>query len=90
MIIEAITTAFKTVLQTILGFIHIPGMPVEFTAAIDNFFDLIFQNVGLLGLVVHWNTVKIGLPILIAVANLDKIYDGIIWIIKKIPMAGMS
>lgn len=90
MIIQFIAEAFAAVLQTVLGFINLPGMPESFVTAIDGFFDLLFQNVGLLGLAIHWNTVKIGIPILIAIANMDKIYDGIMWIIRKIPMLGMS
>lgn len=90
MIIEGITSAFKSVLQTLLGFINIPGMPQSFVTSIDSFLDMVFGNVGLVGLFVRWDTVKIGIPILIAIANMDKIYDGVMWIIRKIPMAGMS
>mgnify|MGYP000012488197 CR=1 FL=1 len=90
MIIEGITSAFKSVIQTLLGFINIPGMPQSFVASIDSFLDMVFGNVGLVGLFVRWDTVKIGIPILIAIANMDKIYDGVMWIIRKIPMAGMS
>lgn len=90
MIIEGITTAFKTLLQSLLGFINIPGMPSSYISAIDSFMDMVFSNVGLVGLFIRWDTVEIGIPILIAIANMDKIYDGIMWIIRKIPMAGMS
>lgn len=90
MIIEGITSAFKSVIQTLLGFINIPGMPQSFVTSIDSFLDMVFGNVGLVGLFVRWDTVKIGIPILIAIANMDKIYDGVMWIIRKIPMAGMS
>ena len=90
MIIEGITSAFKSVIQTLLSFINITGMPQSFVTSIDSFLDMVFGNVGLVGLFVRWDTVKIGIPILIAIANMDKIYDGVMWIIRKIPMAGMS
>lgn len=90
MIISALMNALRAILQTLLGFIQIPTFPAEWTSAVDQFLDMLFQNVGLVDLVVPWDVVKLGIPILIAIINMDKIYDSVMWILRKIPALGMS
>lgn len=90
MIIKALMDMIAAILQGLLSFIQIPSFPEEWTAAVDSFMDLLFQNVALVDLVIPWNVIKLGIPILIAIINMDKIYDAIMWILRKIPMLGMS
>lgn len=90
MIIETLMDAIATVLQSVLGFIQIPSFPSAWTSALDDVLDVIFDNVGLVDLVIPWELIKVGIPILIAIINMDKIYDGIMWVLRKIPMLGMS
>lgn len=90
MIISTLMNALRTILQSLLGFIQIPNFPEEWTSAVDQFLDMVFQNVGLVDLVVPWDVVKLGIPILIAIINMDKIYDSVMWILRKIPALGMS
>ena len=90
MIIKALMDLIATVLQTLLGFIQIPSFPETWTSAVSQFMDLLFDNVGMVGLIIPWPVIKLGIPILIAIINMDKIYDAIMWILRKIPMLGMS
>lgn len=90
MIIKALMDLIATVLQTLLGFIQIPSFPESWTSAVSQFMDLLFDNVGMVGLIIPWPVIKLGIPILIAIINMDKIYDAIMWILRKIPMLGMS
>lgn len=90
MIIKALMDLIATVLQTLLGFIQIPSFPESWTSAVSQFMDLLFENVGMIGIIVPWPVIKLGIPILIAIINMDKIYDAIMWILRKIPMLGMS
>lgn len=90
MIIKALMDMIASVLQTLLGFINIPSFPESWTSAVSSFMDTLFSYVGLVDLVIPWDTIKLGIPILIAVINMDKIYDAIMWILRKIPMLGMS
>lgn len=90
MIFQFILDRLRTVLQTVLGFINIPNLPDTVLDAVYGFIDMIFDNLGIVGFFIRWETVVVAVPILIAVANLDKIYDGIMWIIRKIPMLGMQ
>ena len=52
--------------------------------------SLVFDNAGLITLFVRWQTVCIGIPLLILIINFEKVYDGIMWIIRKIPFLGMQ
>lgn len=90
MIIEFLMNMITSVLQTLLDFIRIPNLPSEWTSAVSSFLDLLFENVGLIGLVMPWPVIKLGIPILIAIINMDKIYDAVMWILRKIPMLNMS
>lgn len=90
MILGFIFDAVKVVLQTALGFINLPSLPDRIEEAIYGFIDMVFDNLGIIGFFVRWETITIAVPLVIAVANMDKIYDGIMWIIRKIPMLGMQ
>jgi hypothetical protein len=90
MILEAVMSLVKVILTTALGFINIPLFPSALTTAIDTFFDLIFDNLGIVGFFVRWQTVLVCVPLVVAISNMDKIYDFVIWILRKIPMLGMS
>lgn len=90
MILGFLLDALKIVLQTALGFINLPSLPQTIETSIRGFIDMIFDNLGLIGFFVRWETIQIAVPLVIAVANMDKIYDGIMWIIRKIPMLGMQ
>lgn len=90
MILGFLFDTIKVVLQTALGFINLPSLPETIETSVYNFIDMIFDNLGLVGFFIRWETVTIAVPLVIAVANMDKIYDGIMWIIRKIPMLGMQ
>lgn len=90
MILGVLLDALKVVLQTALGFINLPNLPQNIDNAIRGFIDMIFDNLGIVGFFIRWETIQIAVPLVIAVANLDHIYDGIMWIIRKIPMLGME
>lgn len=90
MIFQTILDIVKTVLFSVLGFINIPNFPAALTGSIDTVLNTIFDNIGLLGLAVRWNTVVVAVPLLIAIINMQHIYDGVMWILRKIPMLGIE
>lgn len=90
MIIQAILDLLKGVLFLIFGWINLPDMPLDITNTINSFFDLIFNNLDLLGLIIRPSTIKIAVPILIVIMNFEKLYHLTMWILKKIPMLNMK
>lgn len=73
-----------------LIFLIIPDIPsIEITlfADLNNFVNLIFDNLGLLGFFVDIDTIKAIIPLLIIVLNFDHIYHFIMWCLRKVPLA---
>lgn len=90
MILQAILDLLKSVLFLVFSWINLPNMPADITNAINSFFDLIFNNLDLLGLIVRPTTIKIAIPVLIIILNFEKLYHLTLWILKKIPMLGIK
>lgn len=90
MIIEAVINLVTTLIHAVFGFINIPAMPEGIETSINYVFDLLFNGVQFLGFVMHWEVVKVLLPILLAVLVLEQAYHVIMWIIRKLPFLGMS
>lgn len=91
MIISSILDLLKFLITTIFGVLpSIPGAPDSIVSGVEGFLDIIFDNVGLLGVFVPVSTIKVVIPIAIIIINFDHIYKVTMWIIKKIPMLGIS
>ncbi len=68
----------------------LPNLPDSVISGVNSFLDIIFDNVGILGLFIPINTVKIVVPLVIAIANFDRIYKLVMWVIRKIPFLKIS
>lgn len=90
MIIEMILNLLKNLLFVVFGWINLPSMPSEITSSINNFFDLIFDNLTLLGFFIRPITFQIAIPVLIIIINFDKVYKLTMWILRKIPMLNIK
>ena len=88
MVIEWLYAFVIGFLKTLFGILpNFPSLPVFIISSIDFFVNLIFDNVGLLGFFIRISTIKILVPSIILVINFEKVYNFIIWIIKKIPLS---
>lgn len=90
MIIEAILNLFKGLLFICFSWINIPSFPSELTTNINNFLDLIFNNLTLLGFFIRPITLQVAIPILIILLNFENLYKLTMWILRKIPMLGIK
>lgn len=90
MIIEMILNLLKNLLFVVFGWINLPAMPAEITGSINSFFDLIFDNLTLLGFFIRPLTLQIAIPVLIIILNFDKVYKLTMWILRKIPMLNIK
>lgn len=82
---DNISEGLYKIIQFAFGWINIPQMPNEITNSIDSFFNLIFDNLSLLGFFVRPMTLKIVIPVLIILLNFDLIYKIVMWLVLKIP-----
>ncbi len=91
MIIVNVVNFFTELFQKLLSFINIPHIPDEIMGHLSGYIDLIFgDGIRLLTLVVPAGIVKYGIPLVLIVISAKYIYYFVMWVIKKIPMAGMS
>ena len=90
MILEAIFELVFMLLSIIFAQIHLPGLPSEVQSIVDQVIGYIVGAVDLLGFFLDWNMVKILIPIVIIIVNLDKIWHLIMFILRKIPFLGMQ
>lgn len=91
MLITKVIDFFTGILQGLLSFINIPHIPDELMAHFDEYIDLIFGNASkLLTFIVPLGIIKYGIPLVLVIISVKYVYQFVMWIIKKIPMAGMS
>ena len=65
----------------------LPTVPTEFTSAVSNFFDLLFENTSFVGFFLPMNMVKIAIPIVIVLVNFKYVYKLVMWIVHKLPVS---
>lgn len=91
MLTQLLMDAGRHLLGAILSVMDVlPGMPQTVRSAIQNFFNLIFDNIGILGFFVPINFCVTFVGMAIAVENFEHIYSFIMWVLRKIPFTGIE
>lgn len=87
MILENFLNILLSSIEVILSILpDIPSLPDELLSSAYSFIDLLFDNVGLLGLFIPISTIKVVVPLVLLIVNFDKIYKLIMWVLNKIPI----
>lgn len=91
MLTEALFTVGKWLLSAIFSLLDLlPDFPASLVTSLNGFFSLIFGNLSVLGFFVPISTLKVLIPLTIAVIKFEDIYAFVLWIIKKIPFIGVK
>lgn len=91
MIIESLLNAIFSVFEKVFSVINIPGMPDGMDNTIVEFLGSALNYAGsLISLFLPWSQVKVFFPILIVILASEEIYKLVMWVLRKIPMLGMS
>lgn len=91
MIIESICNLFIKFFTSLLKFINIPQIPEDVLAQVNSTIDTIIERgAELLDLFIPFNIAKVLLLIVLAIESGIEIYHFVMWVIRKIPMAGIS
>ncbi len=90
MIVEALLNLVLNLLKLVFGWINLPGMPDSVMAVIDKLFEALEGAVGLFGIFVDLNMVKILLPVLLIVVNFEHVWKFTMFILRKIPFLGIE
>lgn len=86
MILENFLNILLSSIEVILSILpDMPSLPDELLSSAYSFIDLIFDNVGLLGLFIPISTIKVVVPLVLVIVNFDKIYKLTMWVLNKIP-----
>ena len=92
MLTEALINAGMFLLDVLLNFLDLlPDMPPELVSVLDEFFDLIFTNGWSIAcFVIPMDFALMLLPLVILVANFERVYHLIMWVLRKIPLLGIE
>lgn len=91
MIIEGLMNLICKLIMTLLSPINIPDISATDKESLFNFFDNLLGSANaLIDLFLPYTLAKAFLLIVIAIELAVDIYKVVMWIIRKIPVAGMS
>lgn len=90
MLIETILNAIQRVFFSLFGSVNLPPLPESIVNALRFIGDMLNYAQNMISLFIPWTLVKIGLPIVLAIELFVIGYQLVMWVIRKIPMAGMS
>jgi len=89
MIVYGLMLLIYKILDILLIF-EIPSYSEQLDAAYQVITSAMTYAKSLINLFVPWDFVVVLLPITVAIMSADHIYHFVMWVIRKIPMAGMS
>lgn len=90
MIIETLMNILYKVFSALTSFINIPSLPVEISGYMDTALGYIGTGVQILATFTHLQYLLVLFGIILAVDVGIGIYHFVMWILKKIPMLGVS
>ena len=91
MIVTAVLSLCEMLLTIIFGLLpDIPNFDSNVLDSLNNFINLIFDNLDLLGFFIDIELIGALIPWLIIILNFEHIYDFVMWIVRKIPILNIS
>lgn len=90
MIIKGILELFFSLLQIVFSPIALPQLPAKASSYLDQFIDWILGGYNVIGMFIDLGMVKTLIPIVVVIANLDKVWSFIMFILRKIPFIGVE
>lgn len=90
MIIKGIFELVYTLLSVVLAPFSLPALPDGLQTIFDQLVGYLTGAVGLLCVFVRPSTLQLMIPAVILVINADHIWNGILWVLKKLPFIGLE
>lgn len=81
---------FASALKLIFGWISLPSLPADVETVIDQLFQYMASGMGFVFLFFNMSLVKLMLPFVLVVANFDKVYKLVMYVLRKIPFLGIE
>ncbi len=90
MIVKGLMEMVFGLLKIVFAPINLPQLPSGIQSVLDQLQSILIGAVGLLGVFIDWSVVKWLIPVVIVVANFDKVWSLIMFILRKIPFLGIE
>lgn len=91
MIVDGALWLFDVIMDGLMLLLDaLPTFPPDVVDVIDTVFGWLYSAVGMVDIFIPISIVRLLIPILIAVLNMDRIVKLIVFLIKKIPFLGME
>lgn len=90
MIIKGLFELVFTLLQIVFAPVNLPDLPDRIQSVIDEFVSVITGALGIVGLFLDMNVVKLLIPVVLVVANFEKVWSLIMFVLRKIPFLGIE
>lgn len=90
MILESVFNLFSSAIKLIFAWIEFPDLPPEVSQIIEQLFTYMESGMGFVYLFIDMDLVKLMLPFVLVVANFEKVYTLVMWVLRKIPFLGLD
>lgn len=90
MIIKGLFNLVLSLLQIIFAPINLPDLPIGLQNIFDGLLSAMLSAIGLFEVFVRPSTLQLLIPIVIVLVNFEKLWNGIMFILKKIPFLGIE
>lgn len=90
MILSTLLNAFYEFLGFILQGFSIPQMPSWVTTTLNDLKSYLLAGYSILGCFVNLNHLKLFLPIVLVLANFERTWSFIMFILRKLPFVGIE
>lgn len=90
MIVKGLLDLMYNLLDLVLTPFSLPQLPEGIQNIFDTVVTYMTSAVGLLCIFVRPTTLQLLIPAVIVVINAEHIWNGIIWILKKLPFVGIE
>lgn len=90
MIVKGLFELVFALLKIVFAPIDLPDLPDGIQTVLDELIDVMSGAVGLLGIFVDLSVVKWLIPVVLVIANLDKVWTLLMFILRKIPFLGIE
>lgn len=90
MIIKGLFELVFGLLQIVFAPINLPDLPEVVQNVIDRLVDLMTSVIGIVAVFIDMEVVKVLIPVVIVIANFDKVWNMIMFILRKIPFLGIK
>jgi hypothetical protein len=90
MIVKGLLELVFGLLQIVFAPINLPDLPEGIANVLDELIDVLAGAVGLFGIFVDLTVVRWLIPVVLIIVNFDKIWNVIMFILRKIPFLGIE